>query len=234
MAAHACADGGTIVFLAECGRPGPRRFMKWFESEDSRRWKIDCARLRGEWSDGLVVVDQDRALQRQGTTDLSEEQTRAMRMTRVTRRGSAFKSSGEATGYIMRPRRRAVRFAWPRATAWTASISRLTHKTFLSISPDYRARRNGCCACISARRAARLRVLLPALLEISEFRQPPPINLYWAMFAAGRGFGRCNSRQELGNDRSISSRVIGSRCRRVISPSITRTASFAYWSAAVT
>jgi nickel-dependent lactate racemase len=37
MAAHACADGGLIILLAECeeglGRPD---FLKWFESKDSR------------------------------------------------------------------------------------------------------------------------------------------------------------------------------------------------------
>jgi lactate racemase len=37
MAAHACVDGGTIIFLAECadglGRPD---FLKWFESANSR------------------------------------------------------------------------------------------------------------------------------------------------------------------------------------------------------
>src|SRR5207237_5552752 len=37
MAAYACADGGTIILLAECndglGRPD---FLKWFESADSR------------------------------------------------------------------------------------------------------------------------------------------------------------------------------------------------------
>ncbi|HJZ79930.1 MAG TPA: nickel-dependent lactate racemase, partial [Pyrinomonadaceae bacterium] len=37
MAAHACADDGTIVFLAECADGlGRADFMKWFESENSR------------------------------------------------------------------------------------------------------------------------------------------------------------------------------------------------------
>src|SRR3954468_11348895 len=37
MAAHACADGGTIVFLAECGDGlGRADFLKWFDSENSR------------------------------------------------------------------------------------------------------------------------------------------------------------------------------------------------------
>ena len=37
MAAHACADGGTIVLLAECSDGfGRADFLKWFESENSR------------------------------------------------------------------------------------------------------------------------------------------------------------------------------------------------------
>src|SRR5437588_12969795 len=37
MAAAACVDGGTIVFLAECSDGlGRADFMKWFESENSR------------------------------------------------------------------------------------------------------------------------------------------------------------------------------------------------------
>jgi lactate racemase len=37
MAAHACVDGGMIIFLAECGDGlGRSDFLKWFESHDSR------------------------------------------------------------------------------------------------------------------------------------------------------------------------------------------------------
>jgi nickel-dependent lactate racemase len=37
MAAHACVDGGTIVFLAACGDGlGRADFLKWFASADSR------------------------------------------------------------------------------------------------------------------------------------------------------------------------------------------------------
>jgi len=44
MAAHACTEGGTIVFLAECGDGlGRADFLKWFESVDSRALE---ARLR--------------------------------------------------------------------------------------------------------------------------------------------------------------------------------------------
>jgi nickel-dependent lactate racemase len=47
MAAHACADGGTIIMLAECpdglGQP---TFLKWFEEGDSRALE---ARLRNAY-----------------------------------------------------------------------------------------------------------------------------------------------------------------------------------------
>jgi nickel-dependent lactate racemase len=37
MAAHACADGGLIILLAECGDGlGRTDFLKWFEPADSR------------------------------------------------------------------------------------------------------------------------------------------------------------------------------------------------------
>jgi nickel-dependent lactate racemase len=37
MAAHACADGGTIVFIAKCADGlGRDDFMKWFDSKNSR------------------------------------------------------------------------------------------------------------------------------------------------------------------------------------------------------
>src|SRR5947199_510902 len=41
MAAQACVDGGTIVFLAECvDGLGRSDFLKWFESDDSRALEI--------------------------------------------------------------------------------------------------------------------------------------------------------------------------------------------------
>jgi nickel-dependent lactate racemase len=66
MAAHACADGGTIILLAECsdglGRPD---FLKWFESENSRALELHLREtLRSEWADGLGVVDQGRKFSR--------------------------------------------------------------------------------------------------------------------------------------------------------------------------
>ena len=44
MAAHACADGGVIILMAECGDGlGRTDFLKWFESDNSRALE---ARLR--------------------------------------------------------------------------------------------------------------------------------------------------------------------------------------------
>jgi hypothetical protein len=66
MAAHACADGGTIVFVAECGDGlGRADFMKWFESEDSRALEHrlrDGYEVNGQT--GLGAADQDRTLPR--------------------------------------------------------------------------------------------------------------------------------------------------------------------------
>jgi nickel-dependent lactate racemase len=104
MAAHACADGGTIVFLAECGDGlGRADFLKWFESENSRALEN---RLRGGYEvngqTAWALLTKTERFRVQVVTDLSQEQTRAMRMTKVASIDEAMKNvSPNATGYIM-------------------------------------------------------------------------------------------------------------------------------------
>lgn len=82
MAAHACADGGTIILLAECvdglGQP---TFLKWFEARDSHALE---ARLRGRYEVNgqtawalLTKAERFRILL---VSELPEEQVRQMRM----------------------------------------------------------------------------------------------------------------------------------------------------------
>jgi len=104
MAAHACADGGTIVFLAECGDGlGRPDFMKWFESKDSRALED---RLRSGYEvngqTAWALLTKTERFRVHIVTELSEEQTRAMRMTRVSSIDEALTNvSGDAKGYIM-------------------------------------------------------------------------------------------------------------------------------------
>jgi nickel-dependent lactate racemase len=104
MAAYACADGGKIVFLAECGDGlGRADFMKWFESEDSRALE---SRLRHGYEvngqTAWALLTKTERCNVQILTDLSAEQTRAMRMTKVNSIDEALANvPGNAKGYIM-------------------------------------------------------------------------------------------------------------------------------------
>jgi nickel-dependent lactate racemase len=104
MAAHACVDGGTIIFVAECadglGRPD---FMKWFESENSRALEN---RLRGAYEvngqTAWSLLTKTERFRVHIVTDLSEAQTRAMRMTKVSSITEALANvPAGATGYLM-------------------------------------------------------------------------------------------------------------------------------------
>jgi len=110
MAAHACVDGGTIVFLAECTDGlGRADFMKWFESKDSRALESrlrEAYEVNGQtaWS---LLTKTERFYVRI-ITNLSEETTRQMRMHRVASLVEVFAEvSPHSTGYIM-PRGAAV------------------------------------------------------------------------------------------------------------------------------
>ncbi len=82
MAAAACVDGGTIVFLAECedglGRPD---FLKWFESEDSRALE---ARLREAYEvngqTAWALLTKTERFRVRIITRLSDDDARQMRM----------------------------------------------------------------------------------------------------------------------------------------------------------
>ena len=104
MAAHACTDGGTIVFLAECGDGlGRADFMKWFASENSRALEH---RLRHAYEvngqTAWALLTKTERYRVHVMTELSEEQTRAMRMTKVRSIEEALGNvSADAKGYLM-------------------------------------------------------------------------------------------------------------------------------------
>jgi len=104
MAAHACVDGGTIIWLAECpdglGRPD---FLKWFAEKDSRALEVrlrDAYEVNGQtaWS-LLTKAERYRVFL---ISDLPDEEVRNMRMTPVRSVSDVLESSGgDAEGYIL-------------------------------------------------------------------------------------------------------------------------------------
>ncbi|HMH42140.1 MAG TPA: nickel-dependent lactate racemase [Pyrinomonadaceae bacterium] len=104
MAAHACSDGGTIVFLAECGDGlGRADFMKWFESADSRALESrlrDAYEVNGQtaWS----LLTKSERFRVHIITELNDELARGMRMTKSRSLEEALSNvSAKTQGYIM-------------------------------------------------------------------------------------------------------------------------------------
>jgi lactate racemase len=104
MAADACADGGTIVFLAECPDGlGRADFMKWFESEDSRALEsrlLKAYEVNGQTAWALLTKTERFDVRI--ITNLSSEETQRMRMKSVSSIDEALSNTpARATGYIM-------------------------------------------------------------------------------------------------------------------------------------
>ncbi len=104
MAAHACTDGGTIVFLAECPDGlGRADFMKWFESEDSPALE---SRLRPAYEvngqTAWALLSKTERFDVRIITNLSSDETRGMRMKPARSIDEALSNApAGATGYIM-------------------------------------------------------------------------------------------------------------------------------------
>ena len=104
MAALACADGGTIILLAECSDGlGREDFLKWFESKDSRALE---ARLQKEYEvngqTAWALLTKAERFKIHIVTKLSTDDVRRMRM--IPARSIDFALSTipkEAKGYIM-------------------------------------------------------------------------------------------------------------------------------------
>src|SRR6266478_5419719 len=103
MAAQACVDGGTIVFLAECGDGlGRAEFMKWFESKDSRALEMrvrDQYEVNGQTAWALLTKTERFRVH--NVTELGDEQARGMRMTKSHTINEALANiSASTNGYI--------------------------------------------------------------------------------------------------------------------------------------
>ena len=104
MAAAACVDGGLIILLAECEDGfGRADFMKWFEAKDSRALEM---RLRDKYEvngqTAWALLTKTERFRVHIITELSDELTRQMRMTKSRTVNEALANiSQDATGYIM-------------------------------------------------------------------------------------------------------------------------------------
>lgn len=104
MAAQACAEGGTIVLLAECrdgfGRPD---FLKWFEEKDSRALEArlrDAYEVNGQtaWS-LLTKAERYRIIL---VSELTAEDVKRMRLVPAGSLAEALDRVGaDAEGYIL-------------------------------------------------------------------------------------------------------------------------------------
>jgi nickel-dependent lactate racemase len=104
MAAAACLDGGTIIFLAECGDGlGRPDFLKWFESEDSRALETrlrTAYEVNGQTAWALLTKTERFRVHLVST--LAEPEVKRMRMIPARSLKEALASvSSEAKGYIM-------------------------------------------------------------------------------------------------------------------------------------
>ena len=83
MASHACNDGGTIIFLAECSDGlGRNDFLSWFEAENSRGLAeklCETYQVNGQTAWSLLTKAERFNIQM--VTNLPENETRLMRMT---------------------------------------------------------------------------------------------------------------------------------------------------------
>jgi len=81
-AAEACADGGTIIFLAECGEGlGRSDFLNWFEAKNSGALAEKlCAKYQVNGQTAWSLLQKAENFRIHIITSLSEEQTRPSRI----------------------------------------------------------------------------------------------------------------------------------------------------------
>ena len=104
MAAHACTDGGTIIWLAECADGlGRNDFLNWFAWENSEQLAENLARkfqVNGQtaWS----LLEKAERFKIHLISSLPDEQTRQMRLNPVRNLNQALTQIAENTkGYIL-------------------------------------------------------------------------------------------------------------------------------------
>ena len=104
MAAHACAEGGHIVLVAECADGlGRADFLKWFDSADSRALEArlrDAYEVNGQTAWSLLTKAERFRVQL--VSNLPDEDVRHMRMTPARTPAEALaRVDADADGYVL-------------------------------------------------------------------------------------------------------------------------------------
>lgn len=104
MASHACNDGGTIIFLAECPDGlGRNDFINWFEAENSTALAEKlCQSYQVNGQTAWSLLKKAERFNIEIMTALSEKETRQMRLKRINSLDEGLnRISVEARGYIL-------------------------------------------------------------------------------------------------------------------------------------
>lgn len=104
MASHACQDGGTIVFLAECADGlGRSDFLKWFEAENSAHLaELLCAKYQVNGQTAWSLLSKAERFNIHIVTALTEEETGMMRLSKAHDFKDALsKIDSSSKGYIL-------------------------------------------------------------------------------------------------------------------------------------
>jgi lactate racemase len=102
MASHACTEGGTIIFLAECADGlGRNDFLKWFEARDSRGLAEKlCENYQVNGQTAWSLLTKAERFNIQIVTNLPENEIKLMQMNRIGIESLA-KVGKDRKGYIL-------------------------------------------------------------------------------------------------------------------------------------
>ena len=104
MASHACNDGGTIIFLAECADGlGRSDFLNWFEAENSQGLAEKlCESYQVNGQTAWSLLKKAERFNIQIVTNLSQGETDKMRLKKAGNFVEAMsKTSKNAKGYVL-------------------------------------------------------------------------------------------------------------------------------------
>jgi nickel-dependent lactate racemase len=103
-ASLACADGGTIVFLAECADgPGRPDFLNWFEAENPEKLAEKlCAHYQVNGQTAWSLLRKTERFNVKIVTSLSESETRQMRLQKARSLDEILSEMNKsAKGYVL-------------------------------------------------------------------------------------------------------------------------------------
>lgn len=104
MASHACADGGTIVWLAECADGiGRNDFLDWFEAENSAKLAENlCQKFQVNGQTAWSLLEKAERFKIHLISDLPEEAVKKMRLHHARSLSEAFSKANQTSiGYIL-------------------------------------------------------------------------------------------------------------------------------------